>query len=186
MAPEPENNTARLFLDYTSRFVQHTLMLRLPDTASDPGAYATAYANILKQRMFDDDSFYGARFSANGSHFSLPLAFTAVPGVIPAASTSAWLQDPESVFLSFIDRGNITGRKGRVEFFTAVPTTVWPGDNRYNPGDAAPIDTLRSNFAAAAKEGGTFPLVSIGRDLVTVYNYVNIASNAYWQRKQRV
>lgn len=185
MAVLPQNSTARIFIDYTSRQIEHTMMLRVSSAAAGAEAIATTYAEIFANRMFDDDSFFRARYSADESDFSLPLPFDAVAGVVPAASTSTWPQDPESVFLSFPMRGITTGRKGRVEFFTAVPTTVWPGDNRYNPGDSAPIGALQANFKNAADASGTSSLLSIGGDLVTVYDYVNIASNAYWQRKQR-
>jgi len=185
MAPLPDNSTARLFLDYTSRHVEHTLLLRFDGDLPSAGSYATGYAEILANRMFDDDSFFRARFSDAGADFSLPIAFTAVPGAIPAATTNSWAQDPESAFVSFVMRGLTTGRRSRVEFFTGVPTPSWPSDNRYNPGDAAPIDTLRINFQNAAASGGTLPLITVGGDEVTVYGYVNIALNAYWQRKQR-
>lgn len=185
MAPLPENSTARLFLDYTSRGVGHTMLLRLEGTLPSPGAYAAGYAAIFAQRMFDDDSFYRARYSEAGTNFSLPIDFTVVPGVVPSATTNSWAQDPESVFLSLIMRGNETGRRARVEFFTGVPATPWPADNRYNPGDSSVIDALRENFTDAAETGGELPLLTIGGDEVTVYGYVNVASNAYWQRKQR-
>jgi len=184
MAPLPSESTARLYLDYTSVNIEHTMLLRLAGDATDALDYANTYAAIFAQRMYPTDSFFRARFAADEAHFSLPLAFTAVSGALPSGTTT-WPQDPESVFLSFVGRGLVTGRRSRVEFFTSIVTTTWPGDNRYNPGDAAPIDTLRANFAAAAEQGGTHPLLTIGSDEITVYDYVNIASNAYWQRKQR-
>lgn len=185
MAPLPANNTGRLFLDYTSRGIEHTMMLRVAGDYTTAAGDASEYANLFSTRMFDDDSFFRARYAIVGNDFSLPIPFTAVPGVVPAATTNSWPQDPESVQLSFVFRGNTTGRRGRVEFFTAVPTPQWPDDNRYNPGDAAVIDTLRTNFTSLAQFDGTNPLLTVGADEVTVYGYVNIRLNAYWQNEQR-
>jgi len=184
MAPLPSNGTNRLFLDYTSVNIEHTMLLRLADSVTDPEAAATSYATLFAARMYPSDSFFRARFSLSGEDFSLPIPFTAVPGALPSG-TPTWPQDPESTQLSFIMRGITSGRRARVEFFTSITTTTWPGDNRYNPGDAAPIDTLRANFEAAAESGGTYPLVTVAGDFTTVYGYVNICQNSYWQRKQR-
>lgn len=183
LPPLPPSSTRRLFLDYTSTGFAHTMMLRLA-TGDDPAAYAATYANIFAQRMRDSEGFTGARLATVGSDVTLPVTFTPVPGVLPG-STSVWPQDPESVQLSFTWRGNATGRKGRVEFFTPVPTPSWPANNRYDPGYAAVIDTLRTNFVAAAGSGGTSPIIGIGGDEVTIHSYVNIRSNSYWQNRQR-
>jgi len=159
-------------------------MLRLPAAGGIPPVdYAVAYANILRQRMRSSDGFQSADYRAEGSTVTLPIAFTPVAGALVDAPV--WPQDPESTQLSLVGRGNTTGRKVRWEFFTGISTDFWPPSNRYNPGVAAPVDTWRTNFANAAYGAGLFPLVTIGGDLVTVYGYVNIRQNGYWQTKQR-
>lgn len=183
LPPLPPSSTRRLFLDYTSVGFSHTMMLRLP-TGADAAAYAIVYATIFSQRMRDSEQFFAARSSAVGSDVTLPVLFVPIPGVLPG-STTVWQQDPESVQLSFTWRGVDTGRKGRLEFYSPVPTTSWPADNRYNPGEAAPIDTLRINFVAAAGHLGTSPILSIGGDEISVHEYVNIRANGYWQTRQR-
>ena len=183
-SPLPPNSTRRVFLEYTSVGIRHTMILRLPLTGADPAVYAAAYAAIFATRMCPTDSFSAARFSTAGSDFSLPLTFTPVNGTLPSGAPT-WPQDPESTQLSFCYRGLTTGRKGRIEFFTSITTASWPLKNRYNSGDSAPIDTLRINFENAAIAGGTAPLVTIGGDFVYSYNYVNIRANSYWQTAQR-
>ena len=184
LPPLNPNSTRRLWLDYTSVGFNHAVMLRLPDSVANPGTYAVAYANILAQRMRDSEQFFGARVAASGSNITFPIPFTTVPGVLPG-STNVWFQDPESTELSFTFRGAASGRKGYCTFYSPVQTPSWPPPNRYNPGYAAVIDTLRINFVAAAELGGTHPLWSIGGDFVVFHSYVNIRSNSYWQTAQR-
>ena len=185
MAPLPANSTARLFLDYTSNNVGHTMLIRTGATAGDVGDCADAYAAVFSQLMLATDSFYGARYSADGSDFSLPIEFTAVPGTL-GGETTLWSQDPESAQLSFITRGLTTGRHGRIELFTPVAFTPWPADNRYNPGDNATVLAALSDLQETGNSVGDFSLLSIGGDLVNIYGYVNIRLNGYWQTKQRV
>lgn len=186
MAPLPENSTDRVFLDYTSMDISHTLELRItPAGGATPIDYANTYSAWMVQRMLTTDSVQGARFQAAGSNFSLPLPFTPAIGVIAADIGNRWIEDPESAFLSLIGRGRTTGRRVRWTLFTPARTTLWPEDNRYNPGDAAPIDTFRQNFASLADAAGIAPLLTVGGDLVNVYGYVNAGKNSYWQREQR-
>lgn len=188
LPPLPENATARVWIDYTSVGLAHSIMFRLGAGASATTASTKAQtlAALLALRMLDVDSFQSARWSDIGSSFSLPITFTTVVGS-GGPLANAWAQDPESAQLSLVGRGGTTARKVRWEFFTGLKTPAWPGNNRYNPGDTAVIDTLRINFTSwvnTAASPGEQP-VTIGGDIPTVYSYVNICSNAYTQRKQR-
>lgn len=89
--------------------------------------------------------------------------------------------------LSIPFRGLTSGRKGIFMFFSPVSTTNWPIDNRYNPGDAAPIDTWRLNVISVLQggEGLGVNAVVIDGSTPVFKNYVNISQNAYHQRKQR-
>ena len=189
MAPLPQNNTARVFVDYTSLSVQHTLMVRpLPGaTVPDMAALATNVANVLRARMATTDSFFAARYSLALSDFSLPLTFEAVPGVV-SAFANIWTEDPESAFISLCGRSTTSGRRVRWDLYTPIRAADWPADNRFNPGENGPVDTLRLNWTAVvAGEAGPAPsVVAIDGSPVIVYEYVNIAKNAYWQRKQRI
>lgn len=183
-------NTARVYIDYTSAQITHTLMFRLGAGATTANAAirAQACAEIFKMRMQQADSFVSARFSDKNSHFSLPIPFTPVTGVIDGASGNIyWVEDPESAFLSLIGRGTTTGRRTRWEFFTPCRTTGWPESNRYAAGASGPIDALRENWKAFVEESSApgDQLVTVAGDIPVVYGYVNIAKNGYWQRKQR-
>lgn len=185
MAPLPQNNTRRVFLDYTSNGVAHTMLLRLPAATGTADTYAAAYAEWMATYMRDSDSIFAARYSDAESDFSLPLTFTTVEGVL-GPETNVWSQDPESAQLSFVGRGVTTGRRQRVEFFNAVAFTPWPADNRYNPTEQSTVEAMLADFVDLAAQGGELPLVSIAGDFLSVYNYVNIRLNAYWQSQQRL
>lgn len=186
----PDNATARLWIDYTSLNIPHTMLIRLGAgaTISDAATVAPLAANILKARMSTDDAFTAARFSLEDSDFSLPVTFTPVSGVINVVDpTTYWEEDPESAFIDFMGRGSSSSRRVRWEFFTIIRTPLWPTTNRYNPGASAPIDTLRINWTDFVNDGATTgqQVVTKGGDIPVVYGYVNIAKNSYWQRKQR-
>lgn len=188
MAPLPQNNTARLWLDYTSRGIQHSAMVRFGPGANPSTAevFAAQLADAMRQRMFIADSVLAARYSGPGTLFSFPIFFTPVVGVVTEAG-NVWAQDPESTFLTIPGRSSFSGRDVRFCQFTAVVTPTWPTDNRYEPGDAAVVDTWRINITELLSTGGTesTPAVAIDNNIPTWYNYVNISQNAYWQRKQR-
>ena len=185
MAALEPNNTDRIFLDYTSNNVGHTMILRPSTFAGENSDYADAWATAFSQLMLATDSFYAARYQAAGTDFSLPIEFAAISGVL-GGETTLWSQDPESAQLSLVFRGISTGRRGRIEFFTPVALTPWPSDNRYNPGDQSSVDELRADLQVLGSPGGDFPLATIGGDEVTIYSYMNIRLNAYWQTRQRV
>ena len=187
MAPHPINQTARCWVKYTSVGIVHEMLFRLPITGVT-GANALNRANdlavVLSQRMSNTDSILGARYSPAGSTFSVPLAFSPVPGVL---TQSTWPQDPESTQLSFTGRSFTDGSDVRYEFFTGQQTTAWPADNRYNPGDSAPIDTLRINFEAwlSSTVVPAESVVTITGTKPNLNSYVNIRQNGYWQTQQR-
>jgi len=189
MAPGDPNFTGRLYLDYTSVGTQHTVMLRLPTTSgvSDAVDKAVSAATVIATRMLSTDSVFAARYSDPGSDFTLPIAFTAVPGVI-APSGNTWLQDPESAFLSIRARSTTSGKRSGWQFYTPISTVGWPANNRFEPGESAPIDTFRINWTSVVEgtDGTLVPVVAIDDTLMQVYSYVNIALNSYWQRKQRI
>jgi len=184
MAPVPPNSTNRLFIDYTSASIVHTMMLRYDTTVSSAATYAAGYATIFSQLMREDDSFFAARVQLAGESFSLPLAFTPVDGILDDLNTY-WTQDPESVQLSMTFRGTGSGHQGRVEFFSPVAFTPWPSTNRYNTSAQATIEAFVVDFIDAAAIGGELPLLVVTGDQVAVNNYCNIRSNSYWQNKQR-
>lgn len=188
LPPLPDNNTARLWIDYTSLGRPHSALVRIFETAGaiNAGAVANRVIPVIVTRMLQTDSVTGARFAEAGENFSVPLAITPTPGVVSGANVT-WENDPESAFLTLPGRDSFQGRKTRFGLFSPVRTVSWPGDNRYNPGDEPVIDTFRINLTAALNNstGPDDTVVTIGNNPVRWAGYVNISHNAYWQRKQR-
>lgn len=189
MAPLPANNTSRLFVDYTSQSILHTVQLRYQGIQTTPNLVAAynAFGNGLATFLLTTQSIVGARYQNAGTNFSIALTVPVIPGTTPI-SGNTWEEDPESAQLSILFRDNVQGRRGRWEVFTANKFgSTWPVDNRYQAGENASIDALINHFeAVSAGAGGMpFPLVSIANNPVVVYQYANICKNGYWEREQR-
>jgi len=184
VAPLPENNTARLMIDYTSAGIEHTLMLRFPDGVDSAAATLAGQALCLDLSPYvnANDSFIRARWSAKNTDFSLPVSWTPVDG---ASVGAAFDEDPESAFVSVVGR-TLGGRRARWELFTIAKLTVlWPDDNRYGPGESGNADAVVAAFTTAASGVAPARIVGIDGLEVVVYPYLNIAKNAYWTRQQR-
>jgi len=186
MAPYVENGTARVYLDYTSRGTTHTMMVRIPlGDPTAPEAYADAYGDFIATCLPATDAVTGARYSAQLTNFSLPIAgFVPKPGLQPA-NGATWVEDADSAFLGFSARGLTAGRRVTHTVFTPVKWGDWPEDNRYSPGENAAVTQLQVAYAALVGPDSDTPAASIAGDLVQPKGYVNTAKNAYWQRAQR-
>lgn len=188
LLPVPDNATARLYLDYTSLGVEHTLLIRPARELSinEQGVMANAWASAMSTRMVNTDSVFAVRYSAALTNFSTPITYSPIPGALAVAG-NLWDEDPESAFLSLTARSTTTGRNCRWNFFFPTATTTWPSDNRYGPGEAAVIDTFRTNITQLITFGSPAPVPAVCADntFVAVKGYVNIGKHGYWQRKQR-
>lgn len=188
MADVPDNLTARIWLDYTSLGRTHHMLFR-PATSlggSERIAFAAGCATVIAQRMRAEDSVFAARYSDANTNFSIPVPFTPINGAVTAGAT-VWSVDPESATLNIVARSHTTGKQVRYTLFTGVAVGAWPANNRYEPGEAAVIDTWLANMTSIIEGGGSldYPCVTADGTFATVYAYVNTSLNAYWQRKQR-
>ena len=175
MAPLPENNTARLFVEYTSNGQEHVAQVRLAG-AADITAAVTAY-NALKGPMANllltTDRVSGARFAAQGSNLSFPLAVSPQTGTLSATAD----KDMTPRFISWTGRGG-TGRRARFTLFTQVGDTATDGYRDLSPGTlAAAMGTALASVAVGS--------VDISGQPVNWNSYINLGENAYFQRKQR-
>lgn len=180
--------TTRLYFDYTSLQKEHTLIVRINEgqLAVDVLNYAANIVDTLTTVMRANDAVLGVRISNQGSNVTFPLALDPSPGQLSGSAT-IWDQDPESVFWSLVGRGISTGRKVRYEIFTPIRNGQWPENNRYEPGENTVVDTFRTAMTSALIVGTNSAVQAntIGGDVILINPYVNIAHNAYWQRKQR-
>ena len=175
MAPLPDNGTPRLYIDYTSGGQRHTMDIRLAagsTTADAVSAYA-AIVPAMVDLMPLTDSVVGARFSASGSNLSFPLP------VASEAGTNVDVPDPDNKpsFVSVTGRDAL-GRRVRVTFFSAYFDTSAYGFRLDNPTglEAALHNAITGATVDARTISGAVP----------VWNpYLNVGSNAYFQRKAR-
>lgn len=184
----PPSNTRRYFIDYTSLGRQHTMVVRTNGvgTIAENLAYINGVIGNMTTVMRESDSVLRVRIAEPGSDVTFPFSTNSFQGQLSGAAT-IWDQDPESVFWSITGRGISTGRKVRYDMYTPVRNGSYPDNNRYEVGENTFVDTFFNNFTAAIIAGPTPAVqgVTIGGDVLLFNNYVNIAHNAYWQRKQR-
>lgn len=184
----PANSTDRIWLGYTSLGVRHRAQFRVYNAAgpADFIPLADALAQAMSSFMILSDQVSSLTYQVSGGNISLPLPFTPVPGT-NSNSSAQWTEDPESAFYGMVGRGNVTGHKWHLEFFTPLKaSSSWPLDNRYAAGENPGIDAWRLGMQNAIQgEDTTASCCTIAGEPITVYTYVNIAKNAYWQRKQR-
>lgn len=176
MAPLPSNTTARLYIEYTSVGIEHTLMLRLEASATSTDAQAiyASFVAAAKGVMDQQDSFTGARFSAAGSNVSFPITVTATAG------TATVSEDPQQLanFVGISGR-SIDGRDANVKLFTCYVNPDTAGYRVDSPSGAEA--TFRNWFNTNAAE-----LVTISNSQVIWNQYLNYGYHAYWQRRARV
>lgn len=175
MAPLPESNTPRLFIEYTVFGQEHVSEVRLSDgsTSADAVAAYAVLAPLMADLLDDADSVSGARFAAQGTNISNPLPVAAEPG------TQTTPPDPDHApnFLSFTGRSN-DGRRVRFTFFTPLIDLSATG---YRAASVSGATLLLKN----AVEGATVDARTISGAVPVWNSYTNYGSNAYYQRKAR-
>lgn len=184
----PPSSTTRYFIDYTSLGRLHTLVIRTNGlgTLAENSTFINGITGTMVTVMRESDSILAVRLAEQGSNVTFPFDFAPVNGLLSGAAT-IWDQDPESVFWSITGRGISTGRKVRYDMYTPVRNGSYPDNNRYELGENTFVDAFYDSFTGALLgfSGNPVQAVSIGGDVILPNRYVNIAHNAYWQRKQR-
>lgn len=175
MAPLPVTNTARLFIEYRSLNQEHVAQLRLINgsTLTDAQTLYGVFAPLMAALLFTSDAVTGARFSAQGSNLSFPIAVSPVTGTVGGTGD----EDNRPEFISFTGRG-LLGRRVRFTLFTPMQDPDTVGYRQTTPGGAygAILDALNAN---------TPPIVDISNNLPVWNAYQNAGYNAYFQRKRR-
>lgn len=187
MAPLPADGTARVFLRYTSGGLQHTVQMR-PMVWSGPTTATTLVSVMgpfIQGFLPDTDGVQDAFYCIPNSSITVPLTFTPLEGT---ATATPFAEDPESAFISFCGKDVTYGRRWRFDIFTPLNVfSSWPADNRYNPGDNVSADSVLADAKALFEPGDdTLGIGTIAGEPLVLKNYINIAKNSYWQRRQRV
>lgn len=177
MAPLPENGTERFWLDYTDGINDHSLLVRFNGataTVNQVMGSVDDFMLALSPELYQI-SVNGARVSAAGSNISVPVVWTG--GVTYGNFAMPNELSPRQ--LCFLGRDG-TGRRVRWFMFG------W---------DAAPPDPFRigitpatafDNAIQAILGGQTNEIwLTIAGNVPTLYTYVDINYNSYYEAKAR-
>jgi len=180
MAPLPANATARYFVDYTDGLNKHSILFRSGNevaTAADLGTIANEFIAVLQPLMYNGWQILGARFSAEGTNLTLPVV---PPNQVDPGQVVAMSGANAPRYVSFVGRGITSGR--RIRFFVFGLNVFTGDDYRIQPGEVPVLDDARAVLADA----GLGLLDTVAGDNFTLYQYVNVGFNSYFERKQRV
>lgn len=176
MAPLPESNTARLFIEYTVFGQEHVSELRLSSgsTSADAVSAYAVLAPLMAALLHTSDAVTGARFAAEGSNISNPLP------VASEAGDQTTLPDADHApnFMSWTGRSN-DGRRVRFTFFTPLIDLSTTGYRQ----TSVTGDTLALMNAV---QGATVDARTISGAVPVWNSYTNYGSNAYYQRQARI
>lgn len=175
MAPLPESNTARYFVDYEGPMGKRTIQFRSLE-AGGTGQTITGirdFLTILKPIIYSSVTFNGLRRANAGSNVSNPIAWAPITGNV--AGTLPPSEYPR--FFAFWGRSS-DGRELKLTFYGG--TLQVSDDFRLQRGENATlgtaIDFLNSGAGAFTTISGVAP---------TWKQYANSGYNAYHQRKRR-
>lgn len=181
MADYAPNHTGRFRIRYATVGQTHAMTFRyFPDGQSLDGLRngIGSFLDALASIRFNDWTVIGADAAGVNSDIFLPVA----PPVVAAGEAPPPLTSVRPLFGSFNGRSTL-GSKARVYIY---------GINQIPTGNAAYLTDYRilgpelAAVASAVTALNAIPgQAAIDRGDVTFYPYMNIALNAYYQRKMR-
>lgn len=175
MAALEPNNTNRLWLRYSDGVNEHELLVRFDDTTDKADLVMVELHNMftaLEPAIFAL-SIAGVRVSAEGGLLSFPMPWSGDPsygtGAMPAKEAPR-----QACFL-----GRSSGGR-RVRFFIFGADMTTPDLYRFNAtgGWADALDVI-----VAAQTNGMF--LAIDGLAPTMYNYIDVNYNSYWEQERR-
>lgn len=186
MAPIDPNETARVWLDYTtgggSTAQLHTIMMRHNGTgAGDAAAALDALAAFIgaaePQSFFDGWQVTGARYSEAGSSISLPTGIPA--GMVGFVGTGQELANrvSQSREVRFVGRGTTSGRRVSLSLYGMVDNLFNEADFRVERTGAAWVDRMLDVIEGQ----GVQLFVTVAGDRATFKDYANWQFNSYWE-----
>lgn len=179
------DNTPRLWVRYTSMGIEHEIMFRGSEAASQASMLGMAadlcFSMLPLMRSLDE--FISARYSAKGSHLSFPAPWSVLTGT---GTNDTVPGDPESYFIDWVARDTTYGARSHWTLFTGCNECPKPPTNRVLYGQNSRNDAvINALIAAATTSVAASRLTTISQGPAVVYQYANTMFSGYWQRKQR-
>lgn len=181
LPPLPENNTGRLFIDYTTGRLEHTLIFRFgaSATAADALGRAELFLGALQSLLAPNWAPVSARVQEAGELIALPFdlgGLTEFSGGLPTDIPEA--DEPRQ--FKWVGRGVTSGRKTSVGLYGLG--IAQPPDYRYS---GLELQGQLENALNVLRNGAVTAPVTIAGDAATWYDYVNVQYNSYWERRAR-
>jgi len=180
MAPLPSNNTAVLYIDYTTGARQHTFQCRYIEATPANAILAVgSFLDALKLVLTAGWRVLAARTRAVGAVITLPTTLS--PFLTSFAGDSGQGLDGfnEAREFVWVGRGLQAGRRVEVSLYGLVLGT--PNDYRYEAAGGPPsLANARTQLGVAPN---TFSTVS--GEAALWYPYVNVNYNSYWESRSR-
>lgn len=191
MAPLPQNNTHRLFVDYVTGDLatsqEHTLAIRYNPSLRDVGDVQGDLLAVLN--AFTAPAFRtgwkvtATRVQAAGSNFSLPVATISGLAGFVGTGGGAYFPRHETVEETFQGRSSTSGRRVDLSLYRAA------GDVSENfrvvggPSGLFLLVRLVAAALSAASAAGSF--LAIDGSQAVWRDYMNQNYNSYWERRVR-
>lgn len=177
MAPLPNHNTARLWVDYTNSYDEHTILWRFNDLEADvedAKAAVTAFLTALSTSI-NAINLTGMRYAVSGSDITVPTALpediTYGSGALNAgARASSW---------QFLGR-SAGGRVG--SFYLYAVAAAVPVGARVSISQDGNLAAAIATLITATDTGAW---VAIDAGAMFVKPYVNYVVNDYWTHQVR-
>lgn len=187
MAPLPSNSTDRWFLDYITgsqpTAAEHTMMIRGDANLGLDGATGTFLAvlnGVGAAGFWTGWRPIRLRHSVAGSNFSMPVSMGSTLGAfVGTGSGSGYIESCEAVEATIQGRSPTTGRRGDFSLY-GIRAALGTATFRKTSSDGAPWSALIS-----ACQGLAVPLRAVDGSQLSIYPYVNLNYNSYWESRLR-
>jgi hypothetical protein len=175
LAPLPEDNTGRLFVNYNHEGIEHEVQFRQlsPFTQADVVGWAQSWLQANDQLFQTNVNFHSADWAAAGSNVRNPVTWT------PVVGSSAPAVDPTRLTRSFSFVGRSPdGRKLRIFFYGGKfgPDHTYRAHSSEDADIASAVAGLNALTSRVGTISGSAPIFK---------PYVNIRNNSYWQTELR-
>jgi len=191
LAPLPQNNTARVFIDYVTGTgtdsKPHTVQIRHDGSETNVAGAQLAFLNVLEAlgaSLFRDGwKVTGVRSQEEGSNFSFPVPIISGLAAFEGTATGDYAPADEASEVTFQGRSFTSGRRVDFSLYTAV---IGPGQNfRFTVADPSLGALVQDAIDALveAGEGGIF--LCIDGTVPSWQLYMNQNNNSYWEDQIR-